>query len=560
MNEKLRLWDKWEKHAQARPEAEAILHCVAGEEPYCWRWGALLSAARRYAAALRAQGAGRGDVCALILRHARDFYPLYMGISALGALPAVLAYPNPRLHADKFRQGLEGMARRSGLDWILTERTLEPLVAPVLRAGQTTVRRILYPLEWESAPGAPELSEIPEVDPAEACLLQHSSGTTGLQKAVTLSHLAVREHLERYARAIELHSDDRVVSWLPLYHDMGLIAAFHLPLAFGIPLVQLDPFEWVLAPALMIEALARHRGTLAWLPNFAYNFMADRIHEEDVEGLSLASVRLLVNCSEPVRHESHRKFVARFAPYGLKAEVLAACYAMAETTFAVTQTVPGRPPHVLAAEREALARGQFVGAQGDKPARQCVSSGKLISGCTARISGPDGQAVPDGQIGEIVIRSVSLFTGYRNNPEATAAALKDGWYFSGDYGFRWDNEYYVIGRKKDILIVAGKNLYPEDIEDAAQTVPGVTPGRVVAFGLEDEQAGTELVCVVAETEVTGPEERKRLRLALVEAGMAIDVTISRVYLAPPRWLFKSSSGKPSRSANRQRVLDELQPV
>jgi acyl-CoA synthetase (AMP-forming)/AMP-acid ligase II len=160
-------------------------------------------------------------------------------------------------------------------------------------------------------------------------------------------------------------------------------------------------------------------------------------------------------------------------------------------------------------------------------------------------------------VGDVAIRSISLFNEYRNNPDKTREVLKDGWYFSGDYGFTHEGEYFIIGRKKDLLIVAGNNIYPEDVEDAVSQVNGVFPGRVIAFGIEDEVSGTEQICVVAETNFSNSEDQKKLRQEITKAGMEIDVTISRVYIAPPRWLIKSSSGKPSRKANMERALAEL---
>src|SRR5207245_1960682 len=165
--------------------------------------------------------------------------------------------------------------------------------------------------------------------------------------------------------------------------------------------------------------------------------------------------------------------------------------------------------------------------------------------------------VPAGRVGEVAISSVSLFDGYRNYPEKTVEVMQDGWYYSGDYGFVHEGEVFVIGRKKDVIIVAGNNVFPEDTEDAVSQVQGVIPGRVVAFGAEDERIGTEVLCVIAETEVATDAEKKALRLAIVKAGMSIDVTISRVYLVPPRWLIKSSSGKPARSTNKVRALADI---
>jgi fatty-acyl-CoA synthase len=538
------VWECWSVNAGNHPDREAVVHWVAGEPPFRWTWGALVRAAHALSFRLSGLGIRKGDVCALIFRHHRLFYPLYLAVSGLGALPAVLAYPNPRLHPDKFREGLEGMSLRSGLDWVLTERELDGMIRPLSTKSGSTIREVLYPLEWNEEPSpSPGPSMEKETDPSSPCLLQHSSGTTGLQKAVVLSHRAVLEHVRRYGASIQASPDDRIVSWLPLYHDMGLIAAFYLPLVLGIPSVQLDPFEWVVAPAILLEAISGERGTLTWLPNFAYNLMADRIRDEDLEGTRLDSLRMAINCSEPVRADSHERFHRRFAPYGLRKGALAACYAMAETTFAVTQQGIGNRVAVPAAAGDA--------------GRECVSSGAPISGCEVRIVGEAGEDLPGGVIGEIAIRSVSLFEGYRNYGEKTAEVLRDGWYFSGDYGFQRDGELYVIGRKKDVIIVAGKNIYPEDIEDAVGQVEGVLPGRVIAFGLEDEESGTEQVCVVAEAPSLGEEARKRMRLAIVEACMAIDVTIARVYLAPSRWLIKSSAGKPSRSANRERAIHDL---
>ena len=235
------VWDRWLAHAGAQPNAAAIIHCVAGEEPWTWTWEGVIERARRYAGMLLEKGVRPGQVCATILRHHREFYPLYMAIEAVGALPAVLAYPNNRLHPDKFRQGLSGMAARSGLDWILTHRDLEETIRPLLSQGRG-IHSLLFPLEWD--PGPAEIPH-PTVRPDQPCLLQHSSGTTGLQKPVMLSHQAILEHVRRYGRAIGLSAADRVCSWLPLYHDMGLIAAFHMPLAAGITSIQIDPFEWV---------------------------------------------------------------------------------------------------------------------------------------------------------------------------------------------------------------------------------------------------------------------------------------------------------------------------
>jgi fatty-acyl-CoA synthase len=552
------IWNRWERHARNKPSSDAIIHWAASGAPVRWSYSALLDTAERFAASLLRSGISRGDVCAIIVRHSPMLYPLYLACVRLGAIPAILAYPNPRLHPEKFRQGLEGMSQRSGLDWILTEAELDSVIRPLVETSASTIRGVHFPLQWEVGEklqpgGVLEVTDSPAPAASSPLLLQHSSGTTGLQKPVLLSHGAVLEHVDRYAEAIQLTEQDKIVSWLPLYHDMGLIAAFYLPLTFGIPTVQISPFEWVLAPSLLLEVVSTERGTVSWLPNFAYDMMADKVRDEDLEGIDLDSWRMLINCSEPVRHESHQKFLRRFQRHGLRSSALSTCYAMAETTFAVTQSRPDSQLGMVNADRNMLAKGKAAASADAAAARICVSSGRVIAGCEMQIVDESGQEVPDGTIGEIAIKSASMFDGYRNYPEKTAEVLRDGWYYSGDYGFKKDTDLYVIGRKKDIIIVAGNNIYPEDVEAAVGCVEGIIPGRVIAFGEEDDELGSERLAVMAETEFNDEDSRKRLRLEIVKAGMAIDVSISRVYLAPPRFLIKSSSGKPSRRGNRSRV-------
>ena len=551
-------WSRWCKNAAERPNSDAIIHWNLGEAPFRWTFSTLVAAAEQYASCLVEQGVRRGDVCAIILHHNIQLYPLYLAVCAAGAIPAILAYPNPRLHPDKFRQGIEGMSRRSGLDWILTERELQTVLEPLVAGSGSTIRGLHFPLEWRAdrEDGQPRQEHLPQLIPTDPLLLQHSSGTTGLQKPVLLSHNAVLEHVKRYAGAISLTSSDKIVSWLPLYHDMGLIAAFHLPLIFGIPSIQIDPFQWVVAPSLLLEAITQERATVTWLPNFAFNMMAFKVRDEELREVDLSSLRLIVNCSEPVRSESHENFLKRFQPCGLRPTALSACYAMAETTFAVTQTPIGLSPTVVAVDRTSLSRGKVEPVTDGAPARICVSSGKPIEGCEVRIVDENRLDVAPGCVGEIAITSATMFDGYRNYPEKTAEVLCDGWYFSGDYGFQSDGELFVIGRKKDIIIVAGNNIYPEDVENAVGAVQGVIPGRVVAIGEENPELGSEHVAVIAETSIASGPDQKALRLEIVKAGMASGITIASVYLVPPRWLIKSSAGKPSRKGSREKLVTE----
>ena len=238
------IWSRWYKNAEPAPDRDAIIHWIAGEEPFRWTFSALIDTAEGLAAMLVERDIGKGDVCAIIMRHNTILYPLYLAIVCVGAIPAGLAYPNPRLHPDKFRQGIDGMSLRSGLDWVFTERGLEETIRPSLEKPASTIKGVYFPVEWKTGHALTKeqldrvITRHNRVNRDDPLLLQHSSGTTGLQKPVLLSHRAVLEHVKYYGQAIGLNENDKIVSWLPLYHDMGLIAAFHLPLALGYQLFR----------------------------------------------------------------------------------------------------------------------------------------------------------------------------------------------------------------------------------------------------------------------------------------------------------------------------------
>jgi acyl-CoA synthetase (AMP-forming)/AMP-acid ligase II len=361
-------------------------------------------------------------------------------------------------------------------------------------------------------------------------------------------------HVVNLGNGYKLTEKDKIVSWLPLYHDFGLIACFQIPLAYGITTIQINPFEWVLAPVLLLEAITKEKATLTCLPNFAYNVLSEKIHDDELSGISLESLRLIVNAAEPVRHDSHKKFIDKFEKYGLNPLALAVMYGMAEVTLGLTVTDPGKPITELVVDRNELSKGVMKLAGKDSVIRVCVSSGRTLNGCEARIVDDNRNDIADGLVGEVAVKSVSMFDGYRNYPEKTAEVVQNGWYYSGDYGFKYKDEFFIIGRKKDLIIVAGKNIYPEDIEDVVNQVDGVIPGRVISFGEEDENMGTEQIAVVAETRAENDKDKNELRMRILKAGMTMDINIHKVYLVPPRWLIKSSAGKPSRKANKERIL------
>jgi acyl-CoA synthetase (AMP-forming)/AMP-acid ligase II len=341
---------------------------------------------------------------------------------------------------------------------------------------------------------------------------------------------------------------------------MGLIAGFLLPLVAGIPLVLMSPFDWVRHPALLFRGIDSYRGTLCWLPNFAYNHSARRIRERDLAGLSAESMRLFINCSEPVRAESHEMFLERFGAIGVQREMLGVSYAMAENTFAVTQTEPGWPVRLDVVDQAALEElGEAVLVEeGRVGAVVKVSCGRPIPGTEIRIVNNVGEPVAERQVGEVAVRSNCMLSGYYKRPDLQP--FQDGWYLTGDRGYLAAGELFVIGRSKDLIINAGKNIYPQDIEAIVNEVPGVHAGRVVVFGVPDEREGTELIVVVAEVEanILGVDtaERKEInRRIRQEVARRSMVSAAYVTLVEPRWLLKTSSGKIARGANREKWLE-----
>jgi acyl-CoA synthetase (AMP-forming)/AMP-acid ligase II len=332
-----------------------------------------------------------------------------------------------------------------------------------------------------------------------------------------------------------------------------------MPILLRVPLVILSPFEWVRAPVRLLQAVTKYRGTLSWLPNFAYNFCAKKIRERDLEGIDLSTWRAISNCSEPMRHESHQLFLQRFAPYGLKESTLCTCYAMAENVFAVTQGGIDSPVVLDEIDREAmqverLAKPAFNG----RPSVVMVSAGPALPNVRVKVTDEHGNTLPDRVIGELALQSDCMLTGYYHRPDATHKALKDGWYFTGDYGYMVGEQVYVAGRKKDMIIVGGKNVYPMDLEELAMEVPGVHPGRTVAFGIFNEEAGTEDVVIVAEVDTEDQAERDRIADGIrqvVTRGSAI--ALRYVHLVGPKWLIKTSSGKTARGANKEKFMKEI---
>ena len=485
-----------------------------------------------------------------MLQHSLDLIYSFWGAALLGAIPSIFPFLTEKLDPDLYRLRVKLLVEHSAAKAVVTYPDNYAPLADLLSGTNSLL------LSTADDPGISFDSGHVNLDivPDDIALLQHSSGSTGLQKGVALSHRAVLRQIEAYGQSIQLDPEvDVIVSWLPLYHDMGLIAGFVMPIVAGAHLVLMSPFDWVRQPSMLLDAFHQYRGTLCWLPNFAYNLIARTLRPK--EGWDLSSWRAAINCSEPVYDESHQLFLEKLAPYGLRANTLAASYAMAENTFAVTQTPLGAAPRVDTVEIAAIQeRGEA------KPAvtgKRFVSCGLPIESVELRILDESGNLLEERRVGEIALRSEFMLSGYYKRPDLTEKAItKDGWYLTGDMGYLAEGELYITGRKKDLIIVGGKNIYPQDIEAIANRTSGIRPGRAVAFGVLDERLGSEKIVVVCEAAEGGDQAaaETELRAAIVKET---EVTLGDLRFVPRGWIVKTSSGKHARNDNREKYLREF---
>jgi len=513
--------------------------------------------ARLQAAALRTQGAICGDRVVIIMPQSIAAMTVFTGAMMLGAAPAFLAYPNEKVEASKYRSGLAGVTANLDARLVVIDQEFpeEMLGCVSLTEGAKLVRAGVDNQSEEAA--------LPLIEHRldHIAFIQHSAGTTGLQKGVALTHGAVLRQLQHLAEALQISSEDRVYSWLPLYHDMGLIACFMLPMVCHIPVVMQSPIGWVMQPETMLQVVSEHKCTLAWLPNFAFQFIPRRTRPNRRAQYDLSSLRALINCSEPVRASSMKEFQDAFGICGLRPGALQSSYAMAENVFAVTQSdASALGPSRMWADGSRFRSSHQIQrvAEGTPGAVSFTSSGRLLPDQRIRIVSDSGLDFPNGAVGEVLVKSDCLFDGYYNRPDLTAKAIVDGWYYTGDLGFCLEGELYVVGRKKDLIIVGGENLYPQDIEEIVGSHPAVHDGRVIALGLYNPDLGTEEILVVAEVErekfLENSQAIEREIRAQIAAGLG--VTVGTILLKPPKWIVKSTAGKAARSTTLEKLRRE----
>lgn len=547
----------------------AALEAAPEESPFVTFWidederetvtfGEFRCRARAEAAALHGAGVTTSDRLVFIMPQSIAAMTSFAAAMMLGAVPAFVAYPNFKVEPSKYRAGLSGVtANLSAKAVVIDQNFPENMMGCVAMGQETKVIRSGAELSKEPAKSFDTNSDA--IRSESLAFIQHSAGTTGLQKGVALTHGAVLRQLQHLARALKIDSSsDRIYSWLPLYHDMGLIACFMLPMVSHVPVVMQSPIDWVMQPESLLQVISQTKCTLGWMPNFVFQFVPRRTPQKRWEDYDLSSLRLLINCSEPVRASSMSEFRKAFR---LRSGVLQSSYAMAENVFAVTQSdIEAEGPRTIHVDAQQFRTAhRIVTVAKEAPsALAFTSSGRLLPNQQVQILEDSGALAGDDRVGEIAIQSDCLFEGYYSRPDLTAEAFKDGWYRTGDLGFLLDGELYVVGRKKDLLIVGGENIYPQDIEEIVAAHPAIHDGRAIAIGIYNPDLGTQEIVVVAEVErpevLVDPNKIEQQIRSKVVAGLGI--AMRSIFLKPPKWIVKSTAGKAARSATKEKLLRE----
>jgi 1-acyl-sn-glycerol-3-phosphate acyltransferase len=537
-------------HAQRHPDRRHILYYPGDGEPEELAYGELERRVRAVAAGLLRLGLPPGKAVGLMLPTGLDYFAAFFGVQRAGGVPVPLYPPARKSQIEDHLRRQAGILRTAEAEALITFPEVLTL-ARLLGAQLPGLRRVTTVEELAAGPGGPVP---PPVRGEDVAFLQFTSGSTGNPKGVVLTHANLLANLRAIGKGAEIRPDDVVVSWLPLYHDMGLIGCWMGSLYFGMPLVLMSPLSFLARPSRWLWAIHRHRATLSAAPNFAYELCTAKIPEEEIAGLDLSSWRMALNGAEPVSPEAMRRFIDRFAPHGFQAGAMSPVYGLAENSLAVAFPPPGRPPLVDAVERDPFQRsGKAVPAAADDPgALRFVSCGIPLPDHEIRIVDEAGREVGERQEGRLELKGPSATSGYFHNPEATAKLLHGEWLDSGDRAYVAGGEVYITGRVKDIIIRAGRNLYPQELEGVVGEVPGVRKGCVAVFGSPDPATGTERLVVMAETRERGEAALEAIRQAVQSATVDLLGTPAEVVaLVPPHAVPKTSSGKIRRSSARE---------
>jgi acyl-CoA synthetase (AMP-forming)/AMP-acid ligase II len=522
------------------------------EEEVRLGWDEVHSRASRVAGALSDLGIRPGDRVALVLRTEPAFLDVFFGALLAGAVPVPL-YPPVRLgRMEEYLGATARMLRVAGARLVVASGAVRRLLGEAVAGARPELG--CREAGWLLARGRPAEPASPA--PADLALVQFSSGSTVDPKPVALTHANLMAQVGALLALVRPTGRDCLVSWLPLYHDMGLIGCLLGAASHPGPLVLIAPEHFLARPALWLRAIARHRGTISAAPHFAYAYAEQRVRDEDLAGLDLASWRVALDGAEPVTAPPLRRFADRFERFGLDRRALMPVYGLSEAALAVT-FAPPRP------EVRTLRVGPAVlGARIEAGEREVISVGVPVPGVAVEIRGPGGEALAERHLGRIHVRGPSVMQGYLGDPEATGRVLRDGWLDTGDLGFADGGELFVHGRAKDLVIVRGANHAPEEFESCLDGIAGLRPGCAVALGYLPPGADGEELLLLAElprkAAATRPERlEEAIRTAVLERT---GVRPHQIRLLPPGTLPRTSSGKMRRAEALRRFLaGELAP-
>jgi acyl-CoA synthetase (AMP-forming)/AMP-acid ligase II len=521
--------------------------------------GQLHHEASRYAGVFRNVGVKEGDVVIISLDHSSDVFSSFWGALYLGAIPSIFPAQYPIFDPSVYARHIGSVINSSGIRLVVTTSEMEPILGTELRDLDCS---ILSPDSIAAEVDEKSLGIQPTFSTGESpAYIQFTSGATGLQKGVLLSHRAVLNFVTAMTEQRAVGPGDVVVNWMPLYHDFGLFAGLIMPMSAGIRTVLISTFKWVRSPRVMIEAVDRYRGSFCYIPNFAYRHLMKSVPAADVGRYDLSSLRTLGCGGEMVSYNDQQAFLEHFSSSGLKAEALAVGYGMAEDTVVVALTRVGERARVDWVDAKSLQEGGTADpvdreAAGARPVLSC---GPPVPGAEISVVDEHGGLLEDRIVGEIIIRTNALFSGYYGRDDLTEEVMNDGWYSTGDLGYIAEDDVFVCGRKKDLIIFRGGNYYPEDFEAVANEIPGIAPGRVVAFGIKDDRIGSEKIVIVCDLKKDVDREEKyeierELRSRIFKE---LNVALSELHLTQKGWVVKTHNGKLARGANREKYEREL---
>lgn len=522
----------------------------SGNETYV-TYPELFKASGKIASALNASGVKKGDRVALMLPDPKEFVPTFFGILQMGAVATPVALPFARDGIESGLQNLRQIIIKSGAALLIADKKLVPLIGTLLVGKMKTI--VSY---QDLERRAERVMQPVKLTKDDLAFLQFTSGSTSQPKGVAITYANLLANIKAIAAGINPSSDQTIVSWLPLFHDMGLIGFVIAPLIEGLEVTYMPTMAFLKRPLSWLKTISKYKAGVSFAPNFAYALCVSRARPQDLEDLDLSSWRVAGCGAEPIQRKNLENFAKTFAPAGFKAEALFPTYGLAESTLAVSFPVAGTGFTTDVILIENLSKdNKAVKADPERSdVLEFVSCGSGFKDHELRIFDEDLNTLPERTVGQIVVKGPSVMKGYFEDEPATTAALKDGWLLTGDLGYLADNQLYICGRLKDLIIINGRNYYPSDIENAANTVEGVRNGGTAAFSITDSEQGRELAVLCFETKLSS-EQYPQLMVD-VRSAVFSQLGVNTDILVPlsPGTLPKTSSGKIQRSKTKELFL------